>query len=181
MTAVASQSNDALMRPTDLSLKGCLNNKYTKQTPSTPSPNPVPLQVINDHKLSYLRDTQHQWRSKVKAEPVTMPSPMTLTYATAGATTSMAPALPMDSVTSLVMLESLLKQYHRYSPPTVFDPRAAQSMQRSRNGSESSSEKAPISQPILDAAKGNKKIKRFASHNINYIHIFKILILITYA
>jgi len=156
MTAVESHNNDALLRPTDLSLKGCLNNKFSKQTSNTPSPNQLPLPLINDQKLPYLRE--QQWRSKVKAEPVTMPSPMTLTYATPGATTSMAPALPMDSVTSLVMLESFLKQYHRYSPPISYDSRAAQNAQRSRNGSNSSSnDKIPISQPLLDAAKGMRQ------------------------
>ena len=154
MTAVETQNNDSLMRPTDLSLKGCLNNKYSKESSNSPSPNSIPLSMINEQKVSFIGKSQHHWRNKIKVEPVTMPSPMTLTYATAGVATSMAPTMPIDSVTSLVMLESLLSQYHRYSPPAVFDPRTAQTIQRSRMGSDSSNEKAPISQPILDAAKG---------------------------
>ena len=153
MTAVETPGSDALLRPTDLSLKGCLNSKYTKVSSNSPSPNQAPLHLLSEHKMTYMTEHDNPWRHKIKAEPITLPSPVA-TYATAGIPT-MPGALSLESIR---LWEKLMSQCHRHSPPTIYDPlNVAHTMQRSRVGSDdSTNEKLPISQPILEAAKGEK-------------------------
>ena len=151
MTAVESQMNDSLLRPTDLSLKG-LNSKCNKAITGSPSPNSTPPQFL-DYKIPYIIEPHNdcEWRNKVKSEPRTLPSPVALAYHT-GSRTSMAPSVPLDSMARLVVLESIFSR-NRYSPPPVYEHPALTHGLARPPGRSNSNEKTGISQPILEAAK----------------------------
>ena len=145
MTAVETQNSDGMLRPTDLSLKGCLNTKYKefKQSPLTPTDQ----QQLYDKSFPYTADFRHHWRNAVVSESTALPFSLALA--------SSENHLPLDPMAKLVVLESLFSHHKNYSQPAVLEhATGANGGLRSHNSSDNSNEKFAISQPMIEAAKG---------------------------
>ncbi|XP_076800059.1 uncharacterized protein LOC143445091 [Clavelina lepadiformis] len=168
-TIESMKGANTLLRPTDLSIKSCLNTKYGQNLRKSPVRAPYTKQ---NHTNVERQTGCFAWKKQMMSEATSLPSPIALMLENGQRTSvnTLTPTSVIDSAAKLVVLDSLLSQCNSHvrqgnSPQTlVFDKTSPKP--RSRGNSDSSNERGPVTNSLIHAVNGLAELQRSNNHNV---------------